>query len=385
MMLALCAADAAADLAFCVVELPSGEAPERIVLMRQGELNARDGRRWRLTDPGAVVAATRARAGEVELPIDYEHQTQRAPENGQPAPAAGWVREVRVEGDAIVARVEWTERARKMIMAREYRYFSPAFHHRKDGTVTAIVGGGLTNAPALDLPALATDAKDEDVTMNEQIKRLLQKLGLAADADKAAVDAAIEKVDGGESATTALASVREALGLAADAGGAAVATAVKALTSTRQQVAEALGLAADADTGKVVAAAKAKQPDPGAFVPRSEFDVVASSLQTLQGERTEELATAAVDAAISSGRVTPAQRDWALGYARSDGAGFKKFIEAQPVIVAAGARAGRSGAPDPDAALTSDELAVCRQLGIEPVAFKAARKVDIEAGEEVAP
>ena len=384
MMLPLCAA-AAADLAFCVVELPSGEAPERIVLMRQGELNARDGRRWRLTDPGAVVAATRARAGEVELPIDYEHQTQWARDNGQPAPAAGWVREVRVEDDAIVARVEWTERARQMITAREYRYFSPAFHHRKDGTVTVIVGGGLTNAPALDLPALATDAKDEDeVTMSEQIKRLLQKLGLAADADKAAVDAAIEKVDGGESAATALASVREALGLAADAGGAAVATAVKALTSTRRQVAEALGLAADADTGKVVAAAKAKQPDPGAFVPRSEFDVVASSLQTLQGERTEELATAAVDAAISSGRVTPAQRDWALGYARSDGAGFKKFVEAQPVIVAAGARAGRSGTPDPDAALTADELAVCRQLGIEPDAFKAARKVDIEAGEEVA-
>ena len=383
MMLALCAA-AAADLAFCMVELPSGEAPERIVLMRQGELNARDGRRWRLPDPEAVVAATRARAGDVDLPIDYEHQTQLAPDNGQPAPAAGWIREVRVEGDAVVARVEWTDRARQMLAAREYRYFSPAFHHRKDGTVTVIVGGGLTNTPALDLPALATDTKDDDeVTMTEQLKRLLSKLGLAADADRAAVEAAIETIDGGESAATALVSVREALGLAADVGGDAVATAVKALASTRRQVAEALGLAADAETGKVVAAAKAKKPDPGAFVPRSEFDVVASTLQMLQDERTEERATTAVDAAIAAGKVTPAQRDWALDYAKSDADGFKKFVEAQPVIVAAGARAVRQGTPDPDASLTSDELAVCRQLGIEPDAFKAARKAD-HAGEEVA-
>lgn len=382
-MLALCAA--AADLAFCVVELPSGEAPDRIVLMRQGELNARDGRRWRLTDPEAVVAATRARAGEVDLPIDYEHQTQHSSKNGQPAPAAGWMREVLVEDGAVVARVDWTERARQMIKAREYRYFSPAFGHRKDGSVVAIVGGGLTNTPALDLPALATDTNSQgEVTMNEHIKRLLVKLGLATDADQAAVDGAIEKFDADQAAATAIASVREALGLATDAAADTVATAVTALASARKDVAVALGLAADADTGKVVAAAKAQRPDPGEFVPRSEFDAVARDLKSLQDGRTEEQATAAVDAAIAAGKVTPAQRDWALDYARTNADGFKKFVEAQPVIVSAGARTVRPGAPDPEAALTADELAVCNQLGLDPDAYKKARKADIEAGEEVA-
>ena len=42
-----------------------------------------------------------------------------------------------------------------MLKAREYRYISPAFFHKPDGTVMRIEGAGLTNYPALDMPALA--------------------------------------------------------------------------------------------------------------------------------------------------------------------------------------------------------------------------------------
>ena len=125
------------------------------MLMPAGQLNARDGRRWRLTDADAVVNATRANAGSLDLAIAFEHQAQYAKQNGQPAPAAGWMRELQARAGALWARVEWTARAAAMLKAREYRYLSPTFFHTRDGVVMRIEGAALTNAPALAMPALA--------------------------------------------------------------------------------------------------------------------------------------------------------------------------------------------------------------------------------------
>ena len=103
-----------------------------------------------MTDAGAVVNATRAAAGNTDLVIDFEHQTQHAKENGRPAPAAGWIR-------GLQARVEWTARAAAMLKAREYRYLSPVFFHTRNGIVTRMEGAALTNYPALAMPALASN------------------------------------------------------------------------------------------------------------------------------------------------------------------------------------------------------------------------------------
>ena len=126
------------------------------MLMPAGQLKARDGRRWRLTDADAVIRATRTAAGSLDLAIDFEHQTQNAKQNGQPAPAAGWIRELQARAGALWARVEWTARAAAMLKAREYRYLSPAFFHTPSGVVERIEGAGWTNYPALDMPALAS-------------------------------------------------------------------------------------------------------------------------------------------------------------------------------------------------------------------------------------
>ena len=72
------------EVATCAgVEIPPG-APAWVMLMLAGQL-ARDGRRWRLTNGDAVVNVTRANAGRLDLAIDYEHQTEHAKQNGQPA------------------------------------------------------------------------------------------------------------------------------------------------------------------------------------------------------------------------------------------------------------------------------------------------------------
>ncbi len=74
-------------------------------------MNARDGRRFKLNDPAAVIRAFRE--GAVDLPIDYEHQIDKEEARLKgPVPAAGWIKELVLEDTGLWARVEWTERAR---------------------------------------------------------------------------------------------------------------------------------------------------------------------------------------------------------------------------------------------------------------------------------
>ena len=96
-----------------------------------------------------------ARASVNDLPIDYEHQTQQAATNGQPAPAAGWMAGAKFvfrPGEGLFAQgVQWTARAKQMLDDDEYRYQSATFlYHPETGDVLAIVGAALTNRPALD-------------------------------------------------------------------------------------------------------------------------------------------------------------------------------------------------------------------------------------------
>ena len=200
--------------------------------------------------------------------------------------------------------------------------------------------------------------------MHEQLKRVLEKLGFKSDDEptQAQADAALGRID--PAPPIDLAALAGALGLAATAKAADVLAAAK---TRGAELAQALGLAATATADEVLAAAKAKagaaDPDPTAFVPRAEFDRVATQLNTLDDRtRADELATAAVDDAVKAGKLAPAQRDWGLAAAQKDLAAFQAYAKTAPVIVTP---AAPSATPpgDPEAALTSDELAVCKQLG----------------------
>ena len=341
---ALCAADGGTPACARVLELPA-DPPEWVDLLPAGSVVARDGRRWTVADAEAVAAASRARAGATDLAIDYEHQSHQS--DGE-APAAAWIKEIKVEDGMIRGRVDWTGHAAARIRAREYRYLSPTFlFDAATGAVRAVTGAGLTNNPALDLPALATDQGGEAPMNEEQLKALREALCLAEDADAPAILAAAA---------------------AAVAGNQALA-----------KVAEKVGLAKDASCDDVLAAAH-RAPAAGEFVPRSEFDALAARATALEASAADEKAAAAVDAAVEAGKVTPAQRDWAMAYAKSDPEGFGSYVEATPAIV----RPGRSGpgrpgtGGDPGAALTDEELAVCRSTGVSADDYQAARKAQRE-------
>lgn len=94
--------------------------------------------------------------------VDYEHQTQLAAQNGQPAPAAGWITSLEwEEGRGLFAGVDWTDKARAHIRAGEYRYISPVFaFDRQSGAVLRLICAALTNHPAL--AALTTLRQERD-------------------------------------------------------------------------------------------------------------------------------------------------------------------------------------------------------------------------------
>ena len=136
------------------------DAPEWVHLLTTGQISARDGRRFTLDDPTSVISASIARSSQ--LVVDYEHQTDHAPKNGKPAPAAGWIKDLAVRADGIWGRIEWTDKAATMIRAREYRFLSPTFTHAKEAPhrIGLILRAALTNNPALGLIALATTQND---------------------------------------------------------------------------------------------------------------------------------------------------------------------------------------------------------------------------------
>jgi len=164
-------------------------APEWIELLPAGVFSGRDKRGpYRVSDPEAVIAATRALGLETGIPIDYDHATDLAAPEGRPAPAAGWINELAVRNGTIWGRVEWTHHGAAAVTTHEYRYISPVFEHNRDGDVVRLIRAALTNNPNLTLTAISARAsrpnessgKEAGKThLSELARQLCAVLGIA--------------------------------------------------------------------------------------------------------------------------------------------------------------------------------------------------------------
>jgi phage I-like protein len=306
------------------------DAPEWVQLTPAGpRLAGMDGREWQMANPEFVISQCRAaRGGQIEIPVDFEHATHVKGARGEPALAVGWVRELDVRDGAIWGRVEWNDAGREAVASRGYRFVSPGFDfHKLTGAVRRIVSVGLTNLPNFTMPALNRSGENEETEMDAAV---LQALGLKPDAS--------------------------------------AADAVVAITKLR----------ADADT----ALNRAANPDPAQFVPRADYDLATNRVAALEADaqtRREAEITAAVDAAIEAGKVAPVSRDYHLATCRADGGleRFRALIDASPVI-AAKTTTTTPPAPTTQTGLSQDELAVCRQMGMSPTDFAAAKAAQQE-------
>ena len=171
-------------------------APDWVQLTPLGAITARDGRNFVVDDPDAIFAAFAA--GGIDLPIDYEYQNDnpKAKLSGS-VPAAGWIKELATRADGIWGRVEWTDRARAMIAAREYRFLSPTLIVEKNsGQVALIRGAALVHNPARHIKTLAAQ-EDTMTDLAAIMTRLAKLVGLDEAATEEDLFAALEqRLDG---------------------------------------------------------------------------------------------------------------------------------------------------------------------------------------------
>lgn len=325
--------------------------PTEIRLLPAGAFSATDGRpgalakggTWKLDAELARAVIARVDATTVDIVIDYEHQSLLAKENGQPAPASGWLKKLEwregasdAGGGLWATDVSWTPPALAKLTNKEYRYLSPVFVFDEEGRVLALDSVALTNRPGLDtlnplvsrgvLSRLFGRLKASLDTLNPLVSRAALSLLTgdleAHDVDKDQQIAALTNER--NTATTQVAALtQERDGLK---------TQLAALTAERD------GLKSAADQAKADADKKAHA----------------------------ELLTAA----LTDGRLTPAQKPWAE---KQPLAALTEFLDAAAAVAdltRRQAKPGEAGA----GGLSTEELAMCTRMGVSAEDFLKAKK-----------
>ncbi|MGV6839991.1 MAG: phage protease [Planktomarina sp.] len=314
------------QIAGLALNTTQGAAPDWIQLLPAGpSIKGRDGRRWVMSDPQAIVDAFN-RTG-IKLPIDFEHATQVRAECGQRVDAEGWIEELALRGGEVWGKVEWFDAAKSAVAAQAYRYISPVFtFDPQTREIGELRSAGLTNTPNLKLAALNKPAANGEPEMD---KTILDALGLEEGADADAV-------------VTAINSLKE---------------------------------------DKAIALNRAQTPDPEKFVPKADHVLALNKIRDFEkadADRKDAAITAAVDAAIEGGKVAPASREYHVAACRAEGGleAFNKMVEAAPQIAPP---SGLDGKEPPKCAvnkLTDEELAACHALGMTSADFLAAKNGD---------
>lgn len=327
-------------------EMEVGGAPEVISVLPLGHVKSAKGE---FDVDGESFSAMKAQIAQrgVDLVVDYEHQTL----TGEQAPAAGWVKELFLSDGQIKARVEWTDRAKAYLENREYRYLSPVITVRKaDGKAMGLHSIALTNTPAIEhMEAIVNSLNFEggQNTMNEFMKKLAALLGLGEDATEEQVAEALK------------ACVEENKSLKESAAEAAKQQpAEDDKVVANKAVCELLGLKAGAATADVAAAIMALK---GGNIGGVNLVEQVKSLEAKLADRDAE---EAVELALKAGKITPAQRDWAKGYALKSLDDFRGFVEKAPQVVPMGTVGGSEPLALKNEELDEATLLVCKQLGI---------------------
>lgn len=155
-------------------------------------------------EAATLVLAAAADYGN-EYCLDYCHAMMTGPQYGndpaEAGKAAGWYGLELRNGELWAVKVRWTPAAAEKLIALEFRYTSPAFDYRSDGTIIELLNVALTNTPATkDLEPLMASrdtgrrAQLEKPMNPEMLKALAKALGLAETATPEEMMAAAAKL-----------------------------------------------------------------------------------------------------------------------------------------------------------------------------------------------
>lgn len=335
--------------AIVLAQSSDGQLPSRIELMPVGPivLNDQRGAVATLSNAEAVIARSLAKATGNVLPIDFAHGMDGR--SGADPRAAGWITGLSVEGDRIMADVEWTPAGEEAVRGKIFRFISPTFTADEGSKqVDRILRAGLTNNPALpELAKVASQQETDD--MPKWLETLAAKLGMPEETDETKIMAAAE---------AAVEQAGRAAGIVTAAG------LDGELTET----------AATAITARLTVGSEGSDPDPAKFVTMAAFQDVSAQLAALQKTVSGDRASAVVAAAMSDGKVSPALEPWAKSYAEKDLEGFRTWLASAPVIVDGQAQVAAGDPPEDTGKLTKEEKAVCAASGISEEAFLATKQ-----------
>lgn len=266
-----------------------------------------------------------ALSDQPDMLIDYDHQSLLFTENKQPLAAAGMFSGAQLrwrEGKGLFAEsVQWTKTAAAKIKAKQYRYISPLFtYDSRTGAVQQLISIALTDNPAIkNMQAIELAAASlflphhKEETMNPE---LLKLLGLADDADDAAVLAAC--------------------------------TTLKAAGDKNAELlAQIETLKADKDA---LAATSAKA-DPDKYVPVAVVAELQTQLAALSAAQEADKLTRLIDANAAK-LPTPGLKKWA---ATQSLAALTAYLQTAPEIAALSAMQTEGNQP-PDAVSGSDGI-----------------------------
>ena len=336
-------------LAACAVALPEGGKLVKII--PKGTFAPTDGRTdhgvpaWTLTAALAADLMAALSASATDIVVDYEHASLKAAEEGRENPAAGWIS--RYEWDdsqGLMAEISWTAKAAQMIADKAYRYLSPVLLYNARGEVKGLHSVALTNTPALDGMALAAlskqinpDQQTEGTRMNKEA--LIKLLGLAADADEQAINAALQA-------------------LQQKAGDKPLAELLQAQDKPQDTP------PADApkEGDKAPEGGKGDDAKGELDALKAQVAALSSKLTTIEVSGTSD---GLIAAALSDGRLLPHQEADARKLAAADPQAFQNFIDGSLKLAALSQ--SQSGGKSPAAhapALSPEEAAVAKQLGI---------------------
>jgi Mu-like prophage I protein len=287
------------------------EAPDEFRIFHAGR-NQTDKGAFLFDDKAADLVMSTYRQRAVPLMGDYEHQTANATKNGQPAPASitEWTPEVRRDAsggpELWATQVKWTDRARAMLQAGEYRFFSPMFMFDDEKRPTWLVNIALTNNPAThgqEPLVAATAATEGDIMECESCGRLSAKMGAMADEHRAHLKGLVEehqqKIDG---LTAKLKSFEDwAAEESKEHGGDGKASATATLSAFRRDV---CALAGEKTLSGAMGVLKAH---------KQSHEQHAALTADLAKQKTEALTAqfgTTLDAAVKDGKITPAQKDY---------------------------------------------------------------------------
>ncbi|MDK4624179.1 phage protease [Kingella kingae] len=338
-------------LAACSFEVTAKDG--RIQLLPYGEFRAVDGRptdvpAWYLTEDNGHDVANLANQSRTQLVVDYEHQTLHKEQNGQPAPAAGWMRWVEFTPKGLFAEVEWTERAAALIQSREYRYISAVFVYDTQGYVRKLLHAALTNNPALhgmDEIIAAASAQFFNQSKENPMNELLQQLLGLPNADEAELTAAL---------TALLAAKPQAVALSAD---------------VFTQLADK-----DNKIAALTAGLQTAQPDLTQYAPVSVVQDLQNQVAALTAQRDADKGADLIQAALTAGKLLPAQKEWAQNVLKQpNGLAFlTSFVDnAQPIAALTQAQTAAQNVSGSlkTVALSAEQKAACKMLGMSEEEF----------------